>query len=72
MGMNVKYLWVGRGRCTDVGAILCHSRVGDLPIWVRDVGGDPPYGANLGGFPPQRGLEPHRKSTTTPHGWGLV
>ena len=30
--------------CADLGDVLFGVSPGDAPFWVRDVGGDPPYG----------------------------
>ena len=63
---------VERGGCTYLRYILCGGRTGNPPDWVRDVVDDPPHGANLGGFPPPRVLEPHREAPVMPHGQGVV
>ena len=49
MGVTVKYTWAGRGGCTYLWEILFRVCADDPTVWVGDVGGDPPHGANLGG-----------------------
>ena len=72
MGMTGKDNWAGMSGFMDLGEILRGSRSGDPPVWVIDVGYDPPHGANLGGVPPPHGPETHGEAPTTLHGRGVV
>ena len=56
----------------DLGGILCYGCESNPPIWVVDVGGDPPHGTNLGGDPPPYGPSLHGEGPTDIHGQGLV
>ena len=44
----------GSGRM-ELGEVLLGGSPGDAPFWAGDVGGDPPYVENLGGFNPLYG-----------------
>ena len=49
-----------RGSGSDgVRDILCCGRAGDTVIWLGDLGGNLPHGANLGVVPPPGGAENH-------------
>ena len=60
----------GRGP-EDFGTILCHGRAGNTDLWVVDLGGEPPHGADPGGFPPLDGEANNEESTGATSGWGM-
>ena len=49
----------GLGVRVDPGKFLRGSSPGGANFWSGDVGGDPPYGEEPGGFPPQVGAMYH-------------
>ena len=47
--------WAGGSVHTDFRAVLLGDGTGNTPFWVRNLGGDPPYGKDPGGVPPPGG-----------------
>ena len=50
MGRSLAGPRTGGGGCTDLREILLGVSPGDTLFWVRDVGGDPLYDKEHGGF----------------------
>ena len=65
MGATGEDPWVVRGGCMDLGAILRGGHASKPPVWFRDMGDDPPHGANIGGIPPLLGPAPQVSSQNT-------
>ena len=56
-------LAVGDG-CSDLGAVLLGSGTSNTTFWVRNMGGDPPYGKDPGGVPPPCGDTKNKENPT--------
>ena len=54
----------GGGGCSDIGAVLLDSGTSNTTFWVRNMGGDPPYGKDPGGFPPPCGDTDNEENPT--------
>ena len=52
MGTTLTDLRVGGGGHANLGEVLLCGSKGVTYFWIRDVGGDPPYGEVPGGSPP--------------------
>ena len=61
---------VGSG-LEDVGLILRHGFSGNTAPRVRDLGGDPPHGADPGEVPPLGGTSNNWETPEATDGWGM-